>query len=75
MVLLSQKYKTNLSRGPRAVEFGVVPQNLIMRRGLAGASHSWIMQFQLKTEKEDHLEGLTSTLAEQGRLPRSSSPK
>ena len=26
-------------------------------------------------KKEDHLEGLTSTLAEQGRLPRSSSPK
>ena len=25
-----------LRRGPRAVEFGVVPQNLIMRRGLAG---------------------------------------
>ena len=23
------------------MEFGVVPQNLIMSKGLAGASHSW----------------------------------
>ena len=43
MILLSQKYKTNLRRGPRAVEFGVVPQNLIMSKGLAGASHSWTL--------------------------------
>ena len=31
----------DLRRGPRAVEFGVVPQNLHMRRGMEGASHSF----------------------------------
>ena len=31
----------DFSRGPRAVELGVVPQNLHIRRGTAGASHSF----------------------------------
>ena len=30
----------DLSRGPRAVELGVVPQNLHISSGTAGASHS-----------------------------------